>query len=85
MYWKHVLECLKIGFEKVEKSCKKLKESYKKVEKSWRKVEKSWKKWKMLKKTGKSWKKVERIFQNMLSQYNKVKKLHLKPNQATKN
>ena len=33
IYWKHVLECLKIGFEKVEKSCKKVEKKLKKVEK----------------------------------------------------
>ena len=39
IYWKHVLECSKVVFEKVEKSWKQLK----KVEKSWKKMKK-WKK-----------------------------------------
>ena len=41
IYWKHVLECLKIGFEK---NWKKLKKSWKKVEKMFKKVEKCFQK-----------------------------------------
>ena len=43
IYWKHVLECLKIGFEKVEKRCKKVEKKLKKVENSWKKLKKCWK------------------------------------------
>ena len=48
MYWKHVLECLKIVFEKVEKS-------WKKVEKSWKKLKKVEKSWKMFLESSRIW------------------------------
>ena len=65
---KTCLECLKIVFEKVEKSWKK----------SWKKVGKK------LKKVEKSWKKVEKKFQNMMYQNNDLKKPLIKSNKATK-